>query len=40
MKNLAPLLQGNLRLTNAFYRRYPHSPARLRCVVQPLVPNA
>lgn len=28
------------RLMNAFYRRYPHSPARLRCVVQPLEPNA
>ncbi len=28
------------RLMNAFYRRYPHSPARVRCVVQPLEPNA
>ena len=26
------------RLMTAFYRRYPHSPARLRCVVQPLEP--
>ena len=24
------------RLVSAFYRRYPHSPARLRCTVQPL----
>ena len=28
------------RLMTAFYRRYPHSPARLRCVVQPLEPLA
>ena len=27
------------RLTGAFYRRYPHSSARLRCMVQPLIPN-
>ena len=27
------------RLTAAFYRRYPHSPARLRCVVLPLEPT-
>lgn len=27
------------RLMTAFYRRYPHSPARLRCVVQPLSPT-
>ena len=27
------------RLTGAFYRRYPHSSARLRCMVQPLLPN-
>lgn len=27
------------RLISAFYRRYPHSPARLRCVVQPLSPT-
>lgn len=27
------------RLTSAFYRRYPHSSARLRCMVQPLIPN-
>lgn len=26
------------RLISAFYRRYPHSPARLRCLVQPLEP--
>ena len=26
------------RLTGAFYRRYPHSSARLRCMVQPLIP--
>ena len=28
------------RLVNAFYRRYPHSPARLRYAVQPLQPLA
>ena len=28
------------RLISAFYRRYPHSPAKLRCAVQPLVPLA
>ena len=27
------------RLTGAFYRRYPHSSARLRCMGQPLIPN-
>ncbi len=28
------------RLVSAFYRRYPHSPAKLRCMIQPLQPLA